>query len=143
MSARAGLRAWLGAAVAVGILGGLTLVSLPHQETAAPTGTPAPTSGRPLGAITPAMPTTGAGRPDPRRAHAVGDLLQARADALSRRDEQAFLAGIDPTADADFVARQRALFANLDGVLMDEWSYNLHAEDAVDVSTMPASPGSP
>jgi hypothetical protein len=51
------------------------------------------------------------------------------------------MAGIDPTADPNFGTRQRALFTNLAGVPLDEWSYVLHAEDTVNVATMPASPG--
>jgi hypothetical protein len=67
------------------------------------------------------------------RADAVTDLLHRRAQAVMTRDEQSFLATIDPRADAAFVATQRRLFANLAGVPFDEWNYRLHAEDTLDV----------
>ncbi|MFL6141216.1 MAG: hypothetical protein ACJ72N_04990 [Labedaea sp.] len=141
MSGRSGLRSWLAAAVAAAILCGLAVVFTSRTEPApqaVPSST-APSQGRPLGAITPAVPSVD--RDDPFKTDAVTKLLHDRADAINRRDEQSFLAGLDPTADADFVTRQRALFTNLAGVPLDEWSYQLHAEDALDVSGVAASQG--
>jgi hypothetical protein len=126
--------------VAVLILIGLTLVSVPHSGPARPRAAAPTRGGQPQGAITPAMPPTG-GKADHDRLDAITRLLHARADALARRDRPAFLAGLDPTADPDFLTKQQALFDNLGGVPLDDWSYTVHAEDTLDVSTMPASPG--
>src|SRR2546430_1838507 len=76
---------------------------------------------------------------DPARGGAVADLPRRPADALAQRDERAFLAGLDPDADPDFVTRQRALFTNLAGVPFDQWRYLLHAEDPLDLSTIPSA----
>jgi hypothetical protein len=132
------MRAWLGAAAAAAILGGLALVTLPASEPA-PASQPGTGPGRPLGAVTPAMPT--ATKVDPARASAVTELLRGRADALLRRDEKAFLSSIDAYADQEFIGRQRALFANLAGVPLDAWSYVLHPDDTVDVSSLAAGTG--
>lgn len=133
------MRAWLGAAVAAAILGGLALVTLPASDPAA-----APQSGtgpgRPLGAVTPAMPTVTT--VDPAKAlAAVTELLRGRADAVLRRDEKAFLSSIDAYADQEFIGRQRALFANLASVPLDVWSYVLHADDTIDVSSLAGNTG--
>jgi hypothetical protein len=130
------MRAWLGAAVAVAILGGLTLVSLPHD---APAPAPQAGPGQPLGAVTPAPKSVTS--VDPNRAGAVETLLRGRADALARRDERAFLSTLDPYADQDFLAKQKAMFANLAGVPLDEWSYVLHQEDTIDVSALAKTTG--
>jgi hypothetical protein len=123
---RAGLRTWLGAAVAVVLLFGLALVSVPGTG-----GTPPPGPGRPLGAVSPQP------QADLNRADAVTDLLNRRARALRDRDEQTFLAAIDPEADEQFVAAQRRLFENLAGVPFDEWSYRVNPHDALDVTDLP------
>jgi hypothetical protein len=130
------MRAWLGAAVAATILGGLAVVTLPSSDMpVAPPQGDGP--GRPLGAVTPAMPTT----TTVDRAAAVTDLLRARAEAVRRRDEKAFLGTIDAYADQEFIGRQRAMFANLAGLPLDTWSYVLHADDTVDVSGLAATTG--
>ncbi|HEX6356299.1 hypothetical protein [Actinophytocola sp.] len=126
MQRRAKIRAWLGAAVAVAVLWGLTLASLPGTTPeSGSTGGP----GQPLGAVSPA-PHVG----DADRADAVTDLLKRRAQAVLTRDEQSFLATIDPKAAPEFVAAQRRLFTNLAGVPFDEWSYRLNPDDTLDVS---------
>jgi hypothetical protein len=136
---RAGMRAWLGAAVAAAILGGLAVVTLPGDQPAPASQGQATGVGRPLGAVTPAMPSTVT--VDPARATAVTELLRGRADALLRRDEKAFLSSIDAYTDQDFIGRQRALFANLAGVPLNTWSYVLHPDDTLDVSSMAATTG--
>jgi hypothetical protein len=125
---RAKIRTWLGATVAVAVLGGLALVSLPDR-TQAPTSTGGP--GQPMGAVSPAPPVDNATRAD-----AVTDLLRRRAQAIVSHDEQAFLSTVDPKADQAFVASQRRLFTNLAGVPFDAWSYRVDAADALDVSTL-------
>lgn len=132
------MRAWLGAAVAAAILGGLALVALPSSDPA-PAPAPSTTSpGQPLGAVTPASPPAGI---DPGRANAVTELLRRRGEALLRQDEKAFLASIDAYADPDFISRQRALFANLTEVPLDAWSYVLRPDDTVNVASLAASTG--
>lgn len=132
------MRAWLGAAVAATILGGLAVVALPASE---PPQQPLGTGpGRPLGAVTPALPPTTT-VVDPGRAPAITELLRGRAEAMLHRDEKAFLASIDAYADQDFIARQRALFANLANVPLDAWSYLVRPDDTVDVSSLAASTG--
>jgi hypothetical protein len=126
---RAKIRTWLGAAVAVAVLGGLTLVSLPG--TVPPPGSTAG-PGQPLGAVSPAPPVDDADRAD-----AVTDLLRRRAQAVLTGDEQSFLATLDPKADPTFVTTQRRLFANLAGVPFDEWTYRLNPDDMLDVSGLP------
>jgi hypothetical protein len=126
---RAKVRTWLGAAVAAAVLAGLALVSFPG--TAKETG-PSAGPGRPMGAVSPA-------RPDTTRTDAVTELLDRRAKAVAGHDEQAFLATLDPRADAAFVSTQRRLFQNLAGVPFDEWSYRLHADDTLDVAEVPDS----
>jgi hypothetical protein len=141
VNGRSGLRGWLVAAVAVAILGGLVLISAPRSEPAAPPAS-GPGQGAPQGAVTPPVPTrSSTTKADPGRAEAVSALLRRRANAVNRRDERAFLAGIDPTAAPEFVSSQRALFANLAGVPLDEWSYVVRADDSGDTATLPRSPG--
>jgi hypothetical protein len=133
------VRAWLSAGVATAVLGGLALVVLPGSDPA-PTPPQPSGTGRPLGAVTPAEPTTSSA-PDAGRAKAITELLRNRADAVLKRDERAFLASIDAYAGQDFIARQRALFTNLAGVPLDSWDYALRPEDTVDVSRLAASTG--
>jgi hypothetical protein len=123
---RAGLRAWLGAAVAAILLLGITVVSGPGTGE-----TPSPGPGQPLGALSPQP------RADLTRTDAVTAMLNRRASAIRDRDEQAFLATIDPGADEAFVAAQRELFENLADVPFAEWSYRLKPEDALDVTDLP------
>jgi hypothetical protein len=65
-------------------------------------------------------------------------MLQRRATAILERDQAAFLATVDPKADPEFVAAQAALFANLDGVPLAEWSYEV---DGAFVAALPDRPG--
>lgn len=124
---RAKIRSWLGAAVAVAVLGGLTLVSVPGDT---PVVTPGGGPGQPLGAVSPAPHV------DTTRVDAVTDLLHRRAQAVLDHDEQSFMATVDPKADDAFLAAQRRLFTNLAGVPLDAWSYRLHADDTLDVSSL-------
>ncbi|WP_307868671.1 hypothetical protein [Umezawaea beigongshangensis] len=78
------------------------------------------------------VPATGSAQTvelDARRS-AVADLLDTRARALLHRDETAFLATVDPSADEVFRDAQRALFGNLAGVPLEHWSYRLDARSA-------------
>lgn len=131
---RSGTRAWLAAAVAAAILSGLALVSIPRGE---PVPAPAGGPGQPMGAISPAPPPVN--QADSERAGAITELLRRRADALLRRDEQVFLATVDPKADPAFLTAQREMFANLAGVPLDEWAYQVRAEDTLETSGLPAS----
>lgn len=126
MTNRAGLRAWLGAAVSVILLFGIALVSVPGSGSAPLAG-----PGRPLGAVSPQP------RADLTRTDAVTALLERRAAAIRDRDERAFLATLDPEADTAFIATQRRLFANLAGVPFDVWSYRLKPDDALDLTDLP------
>ncbi|HEY0636049.1 MAG TPA: hypothetical protein VGD67_00230 [Pseudonocardiaceae bacterium] len=128
MSARA--RGWLAALVAVALLGGLAVLGgVPARVGVPGAGDGGPGDG--LVAGRPAPPRTDLPEPGevPRggqeRDRAVRDLLDRRATALRQRDEAAFLTTIDPLASADFVAAQRALFTNLGGVPLSEWSYRV------------------
>jgi hypothetical protein len=125
---KAKLRSWLGAAVAVAVLGGLALVSFPGDT---PTPIPGGGPGQPMGAVSPAPPVD-----DATRADAVTDLLHRRAQAVLTHDEQSFMATVDPKADEAFLAAQRRLFTNLAAVPLDAWSYRLHADDTLDVSSL-------
>jgi hypothetical protein len=58
------------------------------------------------------------------RTAAVRDLLRDRSAALLARDREAFLATVDPTAEA-FAARQAALFDALAEVPLSSWYYEL------------------
>lgn len=121
------------------ILGGIALVALPGSDPASAPSQPNG-EGRPLGAVTPAGPTTSS-LPDAGRANAITELLRNRAKAVLERDERTFLASIDAYADQDFIGKQRALFANLAGVPLDTWSYAVRPDDTVDVSGLAASTG--
>jgi hypothetical protein len=125
---RAEFRTWLGAAVAAAILTGLALVSLPTAEQAPGSGGG---PGQPMGAVTPAPPAEAG------RTAAVTELLNRRATAVLNRDEQAFLATIDPKAEEGFVSTQRRLFENLAGVPLDHWSYQLRPDEVLDVDELP------
>jgi hypothetical protein len=131
MERRAKIRSWLGAAVAAAVLGGLALIAVPGA-TVEPAISGGP--GQPMGAVSPAPHID-----EVNRADAVTDLLHRRAEAVLNRDEQTFLATLDPKADEGFVAAQRRLFANLAGVPFDGWSYRLHADDVLDVSGLAAA----
>ena len=49
------------------------------------------------------------------------------------------MATVDPKADDAFVESQRRLFTNLAGVPLDAWSYQLRADDTLDVSSLKES----
>jgi hypothetical protein len=125
---KAKIRSWLGAAVAVAVLGGLALITVPGDT---PAPTPGAGPGQPMGAVSPAPPVDDASRAD-----AVTDLLRRRAQAVLTHDEQSFMATVDPKADEAFLTTQRRLFTNLAGVPFDAWSYRLHADDTLDVSAL-------
>ena len=116
------MRGWLAAAVAVALLGGLAVLGHGSHEPvsgAVPSDT--------LVAGRPAPPSTSPDRTRSplSRSRAVRDMMDGRAAAVRMRDEAAFMATVDPQADPEFTAAQRALFANLDGVPLSEWSYQL------------------
>ena len=71
---------------------------------------------------------------DVTRVDAVQALLDARADAVNRRDRQAWLATVDPQAPAFAVAQGR-LFDALAGVPVSDWAYELDA-----LTEQPADP---
>ena len=131
MTSRTRLRIWLGTAVVVAVLGALAFVSFPGQEPFPA----APGPGQPLGANTPAPPADEA---DESRKDAITDLLGRRARAVREHDEQAFMATVDPAADKIFVYNQRLLFRNIAKVPFTTWSYDVHADDTLDVDDLPA-----
>lgn len=124
-------RALLVAGVAIALLGGLTLVSAPfgHRDAAPPS--PPPTQ-----VFTPPN-QAGVAPPESERTEAAQTLLRTRADALRSRDEQAFMATIDPQAEPGFRDAQLALFRNLAGVPLREWSYSLQAHRSLDSGVLP------
>ena len=114
----------LGGAVGLALVSGLVVAGVADDEpgpvVALPTEVPA--HARVAAPPLLAAPTT----PDQREA-AVRALLEARADALQRRDRTAFLATVDPQARA-FRDRQRRWFDNLARVPTDGWRYELVGE---------------
>jgi hypothetical protein len=128
------MRALLVAGVAIALLGGLTLVSAPfsRHETLPPQAVTSEQKPPSQAAVAP---------PASARTDAVRSLLTTRADALRRRDEKTFMAGIDPQADPAFVEAQRDLFANLADVPLREWSYDLQPQRALDPSVLPGVAG--
>ncbi|WP_132125487.1 hypothetical protein [Actinocrispum wychmicini] len=135
MTGIARFRALLVAGVALALVGGLTLVSMPPRHDAA---TPEPAA--PI-EVSSAPSQAGIAPPPSMRTDAVQALLHKRADAVVRRDEKTFMAGIDPQADPVFVKAQLAMFANLAGVPFREWSYSLQPQRALDPSALPAVQG--
>ncbi len=131
VTSRARLRTWLGAAVAVVVLGALALVAFPGQSPFPA----APGPGQPLGA---APPAPGPDKADESRTDAVDDLLDRRARAVREHDEQAFMATVDPAADKIFVYNQRQLFRNVAKVPFTTWDYDVHGDDTLDVDDLPA-----
>jgi hypothetical protein len=125
------LRTWLGAAVAVVLLGAVAFVLVPGQDPFPN----APGPGQPLGAATPAPPADEA---DESRTQAIEDLLDRRATAIRQHDEAAFMATVDPGADKVFVYNQRQLFRNIAKVPFATWEYDVHADDTLDVDDLPA-----
>lgn len=135
MTGIARFRALLVAGIALALLGGLALVSAPlgHRGDTLPNPAQTTTTAPPSQAAI-APPASG-------RTDAVQALLRTRADAVKRRDEKAFMAGIDPQADPAFVDAQRALFTNLAGVPLREWDYTLVAQRALDSAALPGVRG--
>jgi hypothetical protein len=72
------------------------------------------------------------------RTEAVADLLERRGQAVRTRDRAAFLATVDPQA-SQFRWRQEALFDNLSGVPLSEWSYRLDAGAAYELPGVTSS----
>ncbi|WP_273938809.1 peptidase MA family metallohydrolase [Kutzneria chonburiensis] len=122
MTGAARFRAWLVAAIAATLLGGVVL--LVGQPATGPLPT-APLKGGPAGQGAPLAQTGDA---------AVTALLRSRASAILHRDRDAFLAEIDPRATPQFRDAQEAMFDNLADVPLSVWSYDL---DPADVVTVP------
>ncbi|MEU4802516.1 hypothetical protein [Actinosynnema sp. NPDC023587] len=89
-------------------------------------------------AVPPAAPPGASSAADPRE-HAVRDLLDRRARAVRDRDEAAFTADLDPSADPAFRQRQRDLFHNLEAVPLDGWAYRLEGETDLAALALPAA----
>ena len=110
-------------ALAVVLQLGTALVSatvLEDGEPAAPRTAPALAR-----AVPPAGPAVApAPTRAPERAAAVRDLLRQRARAVVERDRAAFLATVDPSADA-LLRRQAATFDALAAVPLSTWDYEL------------------
>jgi hypothetical protein len=121
MTGAARFRAWLVAAIAATLLGGVIL--LVGQPATGPVAT-APAKGRPTGQGAPLAQTGDA---------AVTALLRTRAAAVLHRDRDAFLATIDPRATPEFRDAQTAMFDNLADVPLSVWSYDVDPTDVVAV----------
>ncbi|HEY0497988.1 MAG TPA: hypothetical protein VGD48_19765 [Kutzneria sp.] len=122
MTGAARFRAWLVAAIAATLLGGVIL--LVGQPATGPVPT-APVTDGPAGQGAPLAQTGDT---------AVTALLRDRAAAVLHRDREAFLATIDPRATPQFRDAQTAMFDNLADVPLSVWSYAL---DPTDVVTVP------
>ncbi|MFB9433414.1 basic secretory family protein [Streptoalloteichus tenebrarius] len=133
------LRGWLVAIVAMTLLAGLVLVSVPSAETSAP----------PVAASEPALSDPSSSEVAPNanrapavrrddRADAVRELLERRASAVLRRDREAFLDTVDPLGETSFRTAQGALFDNLDGLPFGEWRYTLDAGQALPPPALPS-----
>lgn len=129
-------RAALAAAVAGTLLGGLALTSLPTGSVAP--GPPPPASGY---VATPRStgPAPAAAAAPSWKVRAVTDLLRQRSAAVLGHDRAAFMATVDPRADAGFRNAQQRLFDNLVHVPLREWSYPLDTSVGVDTSRLSAS----
>ena len=64
-------------------------------------------------------------------AAALRELLDRRAAAVRNRNAAAFAQTVDPRAEQAFIAAQAALLANLGGVELDSWDYELDPSDTV------------
>lgn len=124
MQGSGSMRGWTVAIGSAVLLAVLVLVGVPQQAPAPP--------GEPSGTV--------AGRPDlppqqaahlAERGAQVDGLLARRAEAVRARDEAAFLASVDPQASPAFRREQRELFANLAGVPLTHWSYEVDPFDTV------------
>jgi hypothetical protein len=115
--------------VAVVLLAALAVLAARSRGTHEPVGGSAVASST-LVAGRPAPPSTSVGQPGQplspaSRGIGVRDMLDRRAAAVRQRDEAAFMATVDPQAAQAFTAAQRAMFANLGGVPLAGWSYEL------------------
>ncbi len=122
------------AGVAVALLGGLALVSAPLSHR---TGTLPPDQAQ----TSPPPSQAAIAPPASMRTDAVQALLHGRADAIKRRDEKAFMAGLDPQADPGFVKAQLTMFANLANVPLREWDYTLVPQRSLDSAVLPGVQG--
>ncbi|APU16990.1 basic secretory protein-like protein [Actinoalloteichus fjordicus] len=130
-------RSWAAAAITAVLVTALALITLPRAdrlddhrldgraEAASVTASPPPLpfrsrsmTGEPSGSAADAANLTADDE-------AVARLLDRRARAVLDRDEQAFLATVDPAADPEFRRSEREMFANLADVPLAEWSYRL------------------
>ncbi|MCE7011985.1 hypothetical protein LWC34_55625 [Kibdelosporangium philippinense] len=128
-------RALLVAGVAIALLGGLALVATQPHDSAVIEQAPGPPQVF-------APPNQGAVAPQPdERALAVQAVLRARAEALRRRDEKAFMASVDPKAEPAFRDAQLAMFRNLANVPLREWSYTMVTQRSLDPSSLPSVDG--
>jgi hypothetical protein len=109
--------------IAVAVLVGLATASPPQVPQRQPAGTWDRIAERPWGFAA--------------REQELTALLHRRAEAIRSRDESAFLASVDPKAPAGFRESQRALFRNLAGVPLMEWSYRLDPRDTVAPPSLP------
>lgn len=125
MTGAARFRAWLVAAIAATLLGGVVL--LVGQPAAGPNAA-APTAPDPTGQGSPTLPEA--------RLTEVTALLRSRATAIMHRDRPGFLATVDPNASQQFHDAQAAMFDNLAGVPLSAWSYDV---DPTDAATVPKS----
>ncbi|RZS38906.1 hypothetical protein EV193_104117 [Herbihabitans rhizosphaerae] len=127
------LRVTLAAVIVAMIAGGLVLLSRPPAPGPPPVAEAPPVvAGRP-------PPVSGpVDARDSGRAAAVTELLAKRADAILRRDEALFMSTVDPNAEPTFLATQRKLFANLDGVPLSDWSYQIQPNDAANLAGLPS-----
>lgn len=123
MTGAARFRAWLVAAIAVTLLGGVVL--LVGQPVTGPNSA-APLAADPTGQGSPTLPET--------RLTEVTALLRSRATAILHRDRAGFLATVDPKASQQFRDAQAAMFDNLAAVPLSVWSYDVDATDAASVS---------
>lgn len=114
MTGAARFRAWLVAALAVTLLGGMVL--LVGQPATGP-GAAAPLAAKPTG--------QGAPTPPEARTAEVTTLLRSRAAAVLHRDRAGFLATVDPRASTEFRDAQAAMFDNLSDVPLSIWSYEV------------------
>jgi hypothetical protein len=131
-------RAWLVAAIAVTLLGGVVL--LVGQPATGPGPAARLSNGAPTGLADRGATGQGAPTPPELRLTEVQSLLRSRATAVVHRDRAAFLATVDPTASEQFRDAQAAMFDNLATVPLTVWSYDVDPTDAVSVpaSAFPA-----
>ncbi|TCP55107.1 hypothetical protein EV191_102319 [Tamaricihabitans halophyticus] len=134
--ATARARAVLAAGIAVVALAGILILGVPLDERHTESGPAAPGATR---LATPTSVTSSAAEEsaaETARAREISALLTRRATALRERDEQAFLASLDPKADPAFRTAQQAMFRNLADVPLAEWRYQVATEPVADVAAL-------